>query len=114
MSFENDLHDWYIDGIMLGPSDVTLFIHFYEACKKIRFTGATRCLFNDWLIQNCISEAKIISVAEEPELYRAEIVLLEAKYPARLSGATGKILTISASIGAVGIIEFQDFEVIDL
>ena len=64
MSFENDLHDWYIDGIMLAPSGVTLFVHLYEARKEIWLGGATRCLLNDLLIQNIISEAKIICADE--------------------------------------------------
>jgi hypothetical protein len=114
MSFENDLHDWYIDGIMLTPSEVTLFVYFYEARRKIRLGGATRCLLNDFLISNIIYEAKIISAHEEPELYQAEVARLDASYPAKWSGTAPKILSISASVGMQGAIEFRDLEVIDL
>jgi hypothetical protein len=114
MSFENDLHDWYIDGIMLAPSGVTLFVHLYEARKEIRLGGATRCLLNDLLILNIIAEAKIISANEEPELYQAEIARLDASYPARSSGTATNILSISSSVGMEGIIEFRDVEVTDL
>jgi hypothetical protein len=114
MSFENDLHDWYIDGVMMGPSEVTLFVHFYEARKEIRFSGVTRCLLDNWFVQNIIYEAKVISADKEPELYRAEIAPLDAKYPARFSAADHKILLISASVGVEEIIEFRDFQVIDL
>ncbi len=115
MSFENDLHDWYIDGVMMKPSEVVFSVRSYDGTrKKIRFSGATRCLLNNWFIQNIIYEAKIISADKDPELYRAEIAPLDAQYPARLSMADQNILLISASIGVEGIIEFRDFEVIDL
>lgn len=114
MSFENALHDWYIDGLMLAPSEVTLFVRFYEARKKIRFLGATRCFLDDFLIQNVIYEAKIVSLDEAPEQYRVETARLESRYPGRLAGTAPRIFVISASVGLEGIIEFQDFEVIDL
>ena len=114
MSFENDLHDWCIDGVMLAPSEVTLFVHLYEARKEIRLLGATRCLLNDLLIQNIISEAKIISADQQPELHQAEIARLDASYPRRWSGTAPNILMISASVGLEGIIEFRDLEVTDL
>jgi hypothetical protein len=122
MAFENDLHDWYIDGIMLAPleqivlvpSEVTLFVHLYEARKKIRLSGVRRCLLDNFFIQNIIYEAKVVSVDDEPELYQAEIGRLEARYPARLSGTRPKILSISASVGMEGVIEFGDLEVTDL
>ncbi len=111
---ENDLHDWFIDGVLLAPSEVTLFIHLYQARKKIRLVGATRCLLNDLLIQNIIYEAKIISADQQPELHQAEIARLDASYPRRWSGIAPNILTISASVGLEGIIEFDDLEVTDL
>ncbi len=114
MSFENDLHDWHIDGVMLAPSEITLFLHLYEARKRIRLGGATRCLLNDFLVQNIIYEAKIVSADEQPELHGAEVARLEASYPASLSGTAPNILTISASVGLEGAIEFRDLEVIDL
>ena len=114
MSFENDLHDWHIDGVMLAPPEISLFLHFYESRKKIVLGGVTRCLLNDLLIQNIISEAKIISADQQPELHQAEIARLDASYPRQWRGTASNILTISASVGLEGIIEFHDLEVADL
>jgi hypothetical protein len=112
MSFENDMHDWYIDGLMMGPSEITLFVHYYDKMrKKITFKGVTRCLLDNLLMTNIVYAAKIISAEDEPELYAR----LEASYPSKWTSGTGsKILSINASVGLEGTIEFQDFEVIDL
>jgi hypothetical protein len=114
MSFENDLHDWYIDGIMVTPSEITLLLHFYETRKKIRLGGVTWCSLNDLFTQNIIYEAKIVSADEQPDLYWAEVVQLQASGPVNVWGRAPNIMTISASLGLEGAIEFRDLEVTDL
>jgi hypothetical protein len=115
MSFENDLHDWYIDGIMVTPSEITLSVHLYEARKKLKFTGVTRCLLDNLLMMNIIYSAKIASMEEAAELFREEITRLERSYPAKgCSGTGSKILSINGAVGLDGVIEFDDVEIEDL
>jgi hypothetical protein len=111
MSFENDLHDWYIDGITLGQSEITLFVHLYEVRKKIIFKGVTRCLLDNLLMMNIIYSAQIVSAEDEPELYTR----LEASYPAKWCIKTApNLLSINGAVGVDGIIEFSDFEMSNL
>ncbi|HVH82351.1 MAG TPA: hypothetical protein VM782_23350 [Stellaceae bacterium] len=110
MSFENDLHDWYIDSIELRQSEITLLVHLYEARRRITFKGVTRCLLDNLLMTNIIYAAKIISIEDEPESYTR----LEASYPAKWSGTAPKILSINGAVGLDGIIEFSDLEVVDV
>jgi hypothetical protein len=114
MSFENDLHDWFLDGIILAPPEVTLFVSFYGARKQIRLIDATRCLINNLLISNVIFEAKIISATDDPERYKEEVERLDETYPVIPLGMSPKICCISASLGANATIEFRDLEVTDL
>jgi hypothetical protein len=111
---ENDLHDWYIDGIALGPSEITLLVHLDDARKKIELTGVTRCLLNNLLMTNIIYAAKIASAEDEPELYQSEIARLDTSYPAKWANGTARrILSISASVGLEGIIEFDVLKIRD-
>lgn len=111
MSFENDLHDWYIDEIAVRQSEITLLVHLYDAQKRITFKGVTRCLLDNLLVMNIIYSAKLVSSVGEPELYAR----LEASYPAKWVRETAsKILSINGSVGLDGIIEFNDLEIVDL
>lgn len=115
MSFENDLHDWYIDGVTLEQTEITLFVHLYEARKKIKFIGVTRCLLDNLMMTNIIYVLEIISAQSKPDQYNVQIERLEASYPAKWTkGLAPQLLLISASVGLEGLIEFQDLEVIDL
>lgn len=111
MSFENDLHDWRIDGIKLRQAEITLFVHLYEARRKITLKGVTRCLLDNLLMMDIIYSAKLVSSADEPQLYAR----LEASYPVKWVRETAsKILSINGSVGLDGIIEFDDLEIVDL
>jgi hypothetical protein len=112
--FENDLHDWHIDGVMFGDSSLSLHLRLYEERKVIKLTGVTRCLMNDFLIQNIIFEAKIISAADHPDLFQAQVQRLDETYPRRWVEPMGMhILHIGASVGAEIIVEFADLEISD-
>jgi hypothetical protein len=118
MTFENDLHDWYLDGIMLrdhaGSSEITLNVHFDDSRKEIRLKDTTRCLVTNFLICNIIFEAKIVSADEEPEFYKEETARLNESDQANLAGALPRIFCISPSLGAAVTIEFGDIDVHDL
>src|SRR5579863_7443131 len=122
MEFENDLHDWYVDGVMLAPSaggmltpsEVTLSVHLYEARKRIRLSGVTRCLLDNFSIQNIIYEAKVIATGREPGFHKEGIDKLNKVYPIKTAPSSARILSIVASVGMEGVIEFRDIDVIDV
>jgi hypothetical protein len=112
IQFENDLHDWYIDGVMLLDGSMSLYVHFYEEQKIIKFNGVTRCLINELLIKNIIYEAKILSAADHHDLFQVQIQRLDETYPRKWAEPTGiHILQITASVGADFVVEFDNLEI---
>jgi hypothetical protein len=64
---------------------------------------------------NIIYAAKIVSETEDAEFYQQELKRLDASYPAKWrNGIAPNLLSVSASVGLDGIIEFNDLEVVDL
>ncbi|MBR8279068.1 hypothetical protein KDX28_01025 [Burkholderia vietnamiensis] len=101
------LHDWYIDGVEVEGSNLRLSIHFQQQRKVLFFSGVSRCLLNNFLIQNVICELNILSASENPERYGVALGTLNEAYPWPPSEEK-KIAMISPSVGAEMIVEFTD------
>lgn len=114
MAFENDLHDWYLDGVMLDASSITLHLRFYDRRKKVLFKGMTSCVMDNFLPQNVINEAKVITPIDDPDRFKEESSRLDRRYPYRKSTAESKILSIIGSVGAELTVDFTQMEMIDL
>jgi hypothetical protein len=108
MQFENDLHDFYVDAVTLQGTTFKLLVRLYDDYKEIRLLNVTRCLINNFLIQNIVHDAKIVphEDSEAFEEYRRE---LDQSYPR--NGSPRFILCVTPSVGAEMIIEFDDLEI---
>ncbi|MEM5295037.1 hypothetical protein VSR82_11895 [Burkholderia sp. JPY481] len=73
---------------------------------RVRFNGATRCLANDFLIQNIIYEVKTLTDFQSPD-YQHALDALEKSYFGKENRPDMPIASVSASLGAELLIEFD-------
>ncbi|WP_321883776.1 hypothetical protein [Paraburkholderia bannensis] len=110
----HSFHDWYLCSVSTDMFDsvVELRLMFDNRKDRVRvtFKGATRCLVKDFLIQNIIYSIDILSDFESKEFIQARSDL-DASYPWGKDKAPKPIASISASIGAELLIEFDSVEV---
>ena len=107
-------HDWYLTGISAdmtgGIVELALMFDDRKQRARIVFKGASRCLVNDFLIQNIIYEAKILTDSSTHEYGRA-LDSLEKSYFGKVSGEPKPIAVFSATLGAELLVEFDSLEV---
>lgn len=77
---------------------------------RIVFKGATRCLLTDFLIQNIIYSVEVLSDFSSREFQQARSSL-DSSYPWGRDKPPKAIASVSASIGADLLIEFDSLEV---
>ena len=109
MKFEDDLHDWYIEGVILELSQMEIYVHFYGVRRTIKMSGVSRCLINYFLIKNIIYEAKILSSPDD-NLFKKETERLHERYPFTPK-EPHKILPITPSVGADITVEFTELSI---
>src|SRR5579871_5902772 len=102
----DDLHDWYVDGLKLERSAMTLFLRLDARSLEARFEGVTRLLVNNFLVQNVIYEALIATPDTNADLFLSSKRALDTAYPIPDTGPFRKIMVISSSIGAEFLVEF--------
>jgi hypothetical protein len=96
-------HDWYIEQVTLGKDLLMLRVRLYDRRASIEFQGATRCLMNDFLLQNIIYE---IVIASPEGAAKARETLDGVSRP--LSKRAHNLALLTASVGAEIIVEFSD------
>lgn len=111
----NSFHDWYLMGISADREasvvELALMFDNRKDRARIRFTGATRCLANDFLIQNIIYDVKIFANFESPDYLRA-LDALEKSYFGKENRPNKPIAAISATLGAELLVEFDTMDVV--
>lgn len=108
-------HDWYLMGFGADRDNgiVELALLFDNKRDRVNlfFKGVTRCLVSDFLIQNIISELKILTDFDSPN-YRHALSELERSYFGKENWPNKLIASVSATIGAELFIEFDTLEVV--
>ena len=111
----HSFHDWYLCGLsadMVGEIvELKLMFDNRKDRARVLFKGATRCLVNDFLIQNIIYSMDVLSDYDS-EAFKQARSALDKSYPWGRDKAPKQIVSISASIGADLLIEFESIEVI--
>ncbi|MBB5460461.1 MULTISPECIES: hypothetical protein [unclassified Paraburkholderia] len=111
----NAFHDWYLMGVSADreASIVELALMFDNRKDRVRvqFKGATRCLANDFLIQNVIYEVKVLTDFQSPDYQRA-LHALEKSYFGKENRPNMPIASVGASLGAELFIEFDTVDVV--
>jgi hypothetical protein len=109
----DSFHDWYILGLAVNPDKGELVLSLLFDNKRDRtrliFKGASRCLVNDFLIQNIILSISILDDVES-EGYRKARAALDKSYPWGKGNPSKKIAAIQATLGAELFIEFDSVE----
>lgn len=108
-------HDWYIMGVAVNMDRKLVELHLMFDNKNdhvhVRFSGATRCWINDFLIQNIIYSIKILSVFDGDE-YKSALSLLDKSYSWGRDKPLKNIAVIAPTLGADVLIEFDTVEVV--
>lgn len=103
-------HDWYLLGVLadMDRNLVELQLVFDNKQDRARliFTGASRCLINEFLIQNIIYSLEVLDDFESPDYARA-LDALDQSYPWGKDQPRKNIASIQASLGAEAYIEFD-------
>ncbi|NML33412.1 hypothetical protein [Paraburkholderia antibiotica] len=111
----NAFHDWYLMGVLADREarivELALMFDNGKDRARVQFKGATRCLANDFLIQNIIYEVKVLTDFESPDYQRA-LHALEKSYFGKESRPNKPIASLSATLGAELPIEFDTVEVV--
>jgi len=106
----SSFHDWYLLGVVADADRgfVELRLMFDNKTDRIRvlFKGASRCLINDFLIQNIISSTVVLTDFESDE-YKRALDALDKSYPWGKNKPRKKIVSITATLGAELLIEFD-------
>ena len=110
MSNIESFHDWCLNGLASVDGEIKLTLTFYLKRKTIRLFGATRCLLNNFMIQNIVHDIRIISCDCSGD-FSEKASILDKSYPAPSNRDAQELLIITSSVGAEGIIEFSSFEV---
>ncbi|WP_143746416.1 hypothetical protein [Caballeronia catudaia] len=110
----HSFHDWYLCGVSADMFskvvELTLMFDNRKDRARLRFSGATRCLVKDFLIQNIIYSVDVLSDFESQEFKQARSAL-DCSYPWGKDKPPKPIASISASIGADLLIEFDSVDV---
>ncbi|WP_044042236.1 hypothetical protein [Caballeronia insecticola] len=107
-------HDWYLSAVSTDMSEkvVELTLTFGKKKKRVSllFSGATRILMNEFLIQNIIYSMDVLHDYQSDEFKRARVTL-DKSYPWGKDGLPKPIVSINATIGADLLIEFDSLDV---
>jgi hypothetical protein len=110
----DSFHDWYLLGVAADMDKrlVELRLMFDNKIDRVRllFQGASRCLVDDFLIQNIIYSLKILDDRESDE-YRQALARLNESYPWGENQLLKNIASIQATLGAELLVEFESMEI---
>ncbi|WP_321909871.1 MULTISPECIES: hypothetical protein [unclassified Paraburkholderia] len=110
----NHFHDWYLRGVSAdmnaGIVELTLMFDDRKTRARVLFKGVSRCLMNDFLIQNIIYNAKILTDYSVEEYARA-LGMLEKSYFGKENHNPKPIAMFTATLGAEILVEFDTFDV---
>ncbi|MFC0402857.1 hypothetical protein [Paraburkholderia rhizosphaerae] len=108
-------HDWYLLGVAVDMDkqvvDLQLIFDNKIDRVRLRFKGATRCLVDDFLIQNIIYSMEVLSV-HESDAYKQALSRLDRSYPWGKDQPLKKIASIQATLGAELLVEFESMEAV--
>ncbi|OAJ51843.1 hypothetical protein A6V36_14830 [Paraburkholderia ginsengiterrae] len=108
-------HDWYLMGISAdmkaGVVELALMFDDGKARARVRFKGASRCHMNDFLIQNIIYDAKILTDYSASE-YKRALDSLETSYFGKENHQPKPIAVFAATLGAELLVEFETVDVV--
>jgi hypothetical protein len=111
----NSFHDWYLMGICADRKaavvELALMFDNGKDRANVLFKGATRCVVNDFLIQNIICDIKVLADFESPDYLRA-LEALEKSYFGKEKYPNKPIASVSATLGAELFVEFDTVDVI--
>lgn len=107
-------HDWYLLGVAADRDKklVELQLIFDNKMDRVRllFKGASRCLVDDFLMQNIIYSLKVLD-DRESDAYRQALARLDESYPWGENQPLKNIASIQATLGAELLVEFESMEV---
>lgn len=111
----SSFHDWYLTGISTdlhaGVVELALMFDNRKDRARARFQGVTRCLVNDFLIQNIIYDVKVLTDFESSD-YKLALDALEKSYFGKEHWPNKAIASIRATIGAELLIEFDTVDIV--
>jgi hypothetical protein len=107
-------HDWYLLGVSADRDTAEVELRLMFDNKKdharVTFMGASRCLVNDFLIQNIIYSMAVLTDFEAEE-YKQALHALDKSYPWGQNKPRKNIASITATLGAELLIEFDSLTV---
>ncbi|TKC85994.1 hypothetical protein FAZ69_22045 [Trinickia terrae] len=107
-------HDWYLMGVAadldVGEVELRLLFDNKKDHARLVFKGASRCLVNDFLIQNIISSMEVLTDFEANE-YKRALDALDSSYSWGRNKPRKNIAAITATLGAELFIEFDSLAV---
>ena len=107
-------HDWYLLGVAADRDKKLLELQliFDNKMDRVRllFKGASRCLVDDFLMQNIIYSLKVLD-DRESDAYRQALARLDESYPWGENQPLKNIALIQATLGAELLVEFESMEV---
>ncbi|MCE4543225.1 MULTISPECIES: hypothetical protein [unclassified Caballeronia] len=110
----HSFHDWYLCGVSADMFneivELKLMFDDRKSRVRLRFNGATRCLVRDFLIQNIIHSVDVLTDYASPEFKQARSTL-DGSYPWGKDKPPKPIASVSASIGADLLVEFESLDV---
>jgi hypothetical protein len=112
-SFDS-FHDWYLLGVTadMDKQLVELRLVFDNKIDRVRllFKGASRCLVEDFLIQNIVYSLDVLTDHSSDAYVRA-LARLDESYPWGENQPLKNIASIQATLGAELLVEFESMEV---
>ncbi len=107
-------HDWHLLGVAADMKEqrVELRLMFDNRKDRVRllFKGASRCLVDDFLIQNIVHSLKVLT-DHQSDAYRQALAALDKSYPWGKDQPLKNIVAIQATLGAELLVEFESMEV---
>ncbi|AXL49003.1 hypothetical protein DSC91_000634 [Paraburkholderia caffeinilytica] len=107
-------HDWYLLGVAadldIGEVELRLMFDNKKDYARVIFKGASRCLVNDFLIQNIIYSMEVLTDFEADE-YKQALGALDNSYSWGRNKPRKNIAAITATLGAELFIEFDSLAV---
>ncbi|MEX3688844.1 hypothetical protein AB3X91_30555 [Paraburkholderia sp. BR14263] len=111
----NSFHDWYLMGVSADREasmvELDLMFDNKKDRARVQFKGATRCLARDFLIQNIIYDVKVLTEYDSHDYQRA-LLALEESYFGKENRPNKPIASVSATLGAELLIEFDTVDVV--
>jgi hypothetical protein len=107
-------HDWFVTGVSVDIAKKRVVLTLQSDNQRERatltFSGAPRCVVEGFAAQNIIYELKSIEDFQAPS-YKSALKALEQAHPWGNDWPLRKIVTISSSLGAEIIVEYDELTI---